>query len=57
MNLDITYCASYCKNYDCPRMLSYSVVRAAEARGKELSFADLSEGCEDFVGDDQENSQ
>lgn len=48
MNLNQTFCASYCVNYDCKKMLSYSKVRAAEARGVELSHADLSKGCAEY---------
>lgn len=49
MNLDQTFCASDCRNYACKKMLSYSKVRAAEARNKPLSHADLSADCEEYV--------
>lgn len=49
MNLDITFCASDCRNYECKRMLSYSKLRAAEAQNKPISHDDLSVGCEDYV--------
>ena len=37
MNLNQTFCASYCVNYECKKMLSYSKVRAAEARDGEAA--------------------
>lgn len=49
MNLDKTFCASDCKNYECDRMASYSTCRAADARGKPLSFQDLSKGCDEYI--------
>ena len=48
MNLKKTYCASYCKNYSCKDMLSYSVLKAAERLDIEVKYADLSETCTKF---------
>ena len=46
---DKTYCASKCKNYACETMLSYSKVRAAEARGARIAHTDLSVDCVEFI--------
>lgn len=48
VNIDQTFCASYCKNYKCPKMLSYSKVKAAEKQRKEIKHSDLSAECKDY---------
>lgn len=49
MDLNKTYCASYCQNYDCKTMLSYSVLRASEARKKDVKYDDLSGTCKEYT--------
>ena len=57
MNLDITFCASDCRNYECKRMLSYSKVRAAEAQSKPLNHQDLSADCKEYMKPDEAEAQ
>lgn len=50
MNLDRTFCISPdCENHKCDRRLSYSVVRAAESRKKDLSMADFTDHCDEYI--------
>ncbi len=51
MDLNKTYCASDCKNYECKDMLSYSILCAGEARGVPVKHKDLSDGCKDYKAD------
>lgn len=47
---ETVFCASDCKNFNCYKMLSYSIVRMAERteRGEPL-YEDLSENCERYT--------
>lgn len=48
MNLDKQFCASYCTNYECKKMISYSILRAAEKRKKDIELFDFSSVCLEF---------
>jgi hypothetical protein len=49
MNINRIFCVSDCKNYDCDRMLSYSVVKAHERIKRDPCQDDFSEECEDYI--------
>lgn len=51
LNINQTLCASYCRNYECPKMLSYEHVRMAEHRNipfENLDIQDLTGTCPDY---------
>ncbi len=54
MNLDKQFCASDCTNHECSRMISYSILRAAENRDVDVEMFDFSLVCLDYEDDENE---
>ena len=52
MNLDKEFCASHCTNYECDRIISYSILMAAEKRQVPVRLFDFSSVCLEFEYDE-----